>query len=33
MKEKRIMRIGNSRKWKKKKKENKGMWHHTKNPK
>ena len=27
------MRIGNSRKWKKEKKENKGMWDHTKNPK
>ena len=25
------MRIGNNRKWKREKKENKGMWDHTKN--
>ena len=31
MREKIIMRIGNNRKWKKEKKENKGMWDHTKN--
>ena len=26
-----IMRIGNNRKWKREKKENKGMWDQTKN--